>query len=97
LLFELASVTLHEKLVFPSGNVDPEGGLHVGEPTPGQLSDTAGLSETAAPLGLVHSTVGEGHTMSGGCMSFTVTLPEHESDTFSLSWTVRVTELVPRE
>jgi len=35
-----ASDTEHVTVVLPLGKVEPEGGLHVGLPTPGQLSLT---------------------------------------------------------
>jgi hypothetical protein len=38
----LASVTVQLTVVVPFGKVEPDGGLHVGEPTPGQLSLTVG-------------------------------------------------------
>jgi hypothetical protein len=37
-----ASVTEQVTVVVPTGNVEPDAGLHVGEPTPGQLSLTIG-------------------------------------------------------
>ena len=36
------SLTVHVTVVVPFGNVDPEAGLQVGAPTPGQLSLTVG-------------------------------------------------------
>ena len=53
--------------VVPNGKVDPEGGVQPKFCTPGQLSETVALNVTTAPLGLVHSTVGDGHEMFGGC------------------------------
>ena len=38
----LASVTEQLTVVVPFGNVEPDDGLHTGEPTPGQLSLTVG-------------------------------------------------------
>ena len=64
-VFALASVTMQAKLVDPSPNVEPDGGVHDAGPTPGQLSETVGFSTTAAPPGPVHSTSGAGHTMPG--------------------------------
>ena len=37
-----ASLTLHVTVVMPLGKVEPDGGLHTGVPTPGQLSLTVG-------------------------------------------------------
>ena len=89
-----ASVTMQVKGVIPSGKLDPDGGTHVGDPSPGQLSDTVGLSVTGVPLGPVHSTVGVGQVMLGGCLSSTVTLAVQVLDKPSGSVTVRVTGLV---
>jgi hypothetical protein len=36
------SFTVHVTVVVPFGKVDPDAGLQVGAPTPGQLSLTAG-------------------------------------------------------
>ena len=38
----LASVTVQLTVVVPFGNVEPDAGLHVGDPTPEQLSLTVG-------------------------------------------------------
>jgi hypothetical protein len=38
----IASLTVQVTVVVPTGNVEPEAGLHVGEPIPGQLSLTIG-------------------------------------------------------
>ena len=43
-LFEDASVTLQLTAVTPFGNVEPDGGLQEGVPTPGQLSLTVGAA-----------------------------------------------------
>jgi hypothetical protein len=40
--FAAASLTVQAIVVVPSGNVEPDGGLHAGVPTPGQLSLTFG-------------------------------------------------------
>jgi hypothetical protein len=40
--FPDASSTLQVTVVVPFGKVDPDAGLHVGAPTPGQLSLTVG-------------------------------------------------------
>src|ERR1700689_1433570 len=74
-----ASLTWHVSGVMPIGNSAPEGGVQVGVPTPGQLSETTGLSGTGAPLGLVHCTVGDGQLMLGGCRSCTSTLAIHDA------------------
>ena len=37
-----ASLTVHVTVLVPSGNVEPDGGVHTGVPTPGQLSLTLG-------------------------------------------------------
>jgi len=38
-----ASVTLHETVVTPNGNVEPEAGLQFTAPSPEQLSDAVGV------------------------------------------------------
>ena len=63
----------------PSPNFDPDGGTQLGDPTPGQLSETAGSSVTGVPLALVHSRVGAGHVMVGFWRSCTVTLAMHDA------------------
>ena len=40
--FAAASLTVQVTVVVPSGNVEADGGLHTGVPTPGQLSLTFG-------------------------------------------------------
>jgi hypothetical protein len=40
--FAAASLTVQVTVLLPSGNVEPDGGLHTGIPTPGQLSLTFG-------------------------------------------------------
>ena len=40
--FAAASLTVQLTVLVPSGNVEPDGGLHTGVPTPGQLSLTLG-------------------------------------------------------
>jgi len=41
-MFPAKSLTEHVTVVVPFGNVEPEGGLQTGAPTPGQLSPTMG-------------------------------------------------------
>jgi hypothetical protein len=40
--FAAASLTVQLTVLVPSGNVEPDGGLQTGVPTPGQLSLTVG-------------------------------------------------------
>ena len=40
--FAAASLTVQVTVLAPSGNVEPDGGLHTGVPTPEQLSLTFG-------------------------------------------------------
>jgi hypothetical protein len=42
--FPIASLTVQVTVVVPFGNVEPEGGLQVGVPRPGQLSLAAGAA-----------------------------------------------------
>jgi len=44
------SVTLHVTVVVPLANVEPDDGAHVGVPTPGQLSLTAGAEKLTVAL-----------------------------------------------
>ena len=97
MLFDDPSLTMHEKGVLPSGKVEPDGGAQTGAPIPGQLSDTTGSNVTGAPAGLVHSTTGVGHEISGSCWSSTVTFALQVADVVSGSVTVRVTAVVPNE
>ena len=94
-MFIEASETLQLNGVLPIGKVEPEGGTQAGVPTPGQLSDTTGLSGTDAPAGLVHSTTGDGHEMFGGCSSTTITSALHEALWPFWSVMVSVTGSVP--
>ena len=45
-----ASVTPHVTVVVPLGNVEPDDGAQVGDPTPGQLSLTPGAEKLTAAL-----------------------------------------------
>lgn len=41
-VFIAASETVQFTVVAPSGKLEPDAGMHVGAPTPGQLSETVG-------------------------------------------------------
>jgi hypothetical protein len=72
-----ASLTEQVTAVGPFGKVEPEGGEQVGTPTPGQLSVTAGrLNVTTAvhTLRSVDCVMSAGQMMTGGWLSFTVTV-----------------------
>ena len=61
-------------------NVEPLGGVHVGVPTPGQLSPTVGALHVAVVVqtfASVFFVMLAGQVMLGGCASFTVTVNEH--------------------
>ena len=42
--FAAASLTVHVTVLAPSGNIEPDGGLHTGVPRPEQLSPTTGAA-----------------------------------------------------
>jgi hypothetical protein len=76
----LASVAVQVTVVQPTGNVDPDGGLHTAV-TPGQLSVAVGLGYvTTAPeppiTGVTEVTLA-GQMITGGCVSFTCTTKLH--------------------
>ena len=71
-----ASVALQVNVVWPSANVEPEGGLQVAVTGPSTTSLAAGVAKvTTAPAGPVASTDATvGVSTLGGVVSWTVTL-----------------------
>jgi len=95
-----ASLTEQLTVVMPLANVAPEAGLHVGAPTPGQLSLTAGAAKLTAAeqtFGSVAVVMFAGQVIEGGCVSFTVTVKLHEEvfGGVAASLTEQVTVVVP--
>jgi hypothetical protein len=80
-IFPDASVPVHITVVVPTGNVDPDGGVHTNGFAPsGQLSVTTGSGYvTTTPMlpgaGVI-AVVFDGQTIVGGCVSLTVTINE---------------------
>jgi hypothetical protein len=71
-----ASVTEQLTVVVPFGKTDPDAGLHVGVPTPGQLSVAVGMKFTTAEHwpGSFPWVMFAGHVMTGFWVSLTVTV-----------------------
>lgn len=96
--FEEASVTEHDIVVVPRGNVVPLGGEQIGVPTPGQLSETVGavhVTEAVQTLGAVFLVIFAGQIIVGGCVSFTVMVKEHDAVLVVASVAVHVTVVTP--
>src|SRR5947209_19726268 len=68
----LLFVAVHCTALVPSGNVDPEAGVHVTTPLPVAVT----VKVTAAPLGLVASVVMSSGRVSAGAPLVTVTVNE---------------------
>jgi hypothetical protein len=80
-IFPDASVPVHVTVVVPTGNVDPDGGVHTNGFAPsGQLSVTTGsgyvTTTPVPPITGVTATMFAGQTITGACVSLTVTLNE---------------------
>ena len=97
-VFADESVTLQLTVVTPFGNVDPEAGLQVGLPTPGQLSLTVGAAyvitaeHCPAPAACVMLA---GHVIEGACVSLIVTVNEQVAELLDASITEQLTVVVP--
>ena len=93
-----ASLTVHVTEVAPLGKVEPDGGLQTGTPTPTQLSVTVGnpyVTTAEQSPGAAGTLMLEGQVMTGGSVSLTVTVNEHEDVLFDTSLAVQVTVVVP--
>ena len=97
-----ASVAVQVTVVVPTGNTDPDGGLHTTVGGGGQLSvAVGGTYVTVAVVVNGHDTcaafvIPAGHPINtGGCVSFTVTVKLHIDMLFDESFTVHVTVVVP--
>jgi hypothetical protein len=87
------SFTEHVTIVEPFVKVDPDAGVHVGAPTPWQLSLTTGTGYVTIAwhtFGSVLFVTLAGHVMFGGCVSLTVTVNEQLGPAV-----VQVTVVVP--
>src|SRR5262245_51097873 len=95
-----ASLTVQFTVVVPFVNVEPEGGLQTGTPTPGQLSLTTGAAYVTTAEhwpGVAGTVISAGHVIDGGCVSLTVTVNEHAAVLPEASVTVQLTVVVPLE
>src|SRR5438270_241946 len=93
-----ASFTKQLTVVVPFGNVEPDGGVQVGEPTPGQLSDTPGAAYVTTAVQTFESVVFTrlaGQVICGACMSLTVTVNEQCAELPLASCTEQVTVVTP--
>jgi len=95
----LESLTVQDTVVVPFANAAPEGGVHTGAPTFGQLSDTTGAAYVTTDeqrFGSVGFVILAGELMPGGCVSLTVTVNEQGAEELPLvSVAVQVTVVVP--
>jgi hypothetical protein len=94
-----ASLTEHVTVVTPLGNVEPDGGLHAGVPTPGQLSVAVGSVKVATAEHWPASfdfVMLVGQFMSvGACVSFTVTVKLQDAGFPAASLVEQVTVVTP--
>jgi hypothetical protein len=96
--FPAASVAVQVTSVVPSGNVEPEAGVHDTSTEPSTKSvAVAAAYVTSAPCGLVASAAGgaDGSVNSGGVVSCTMTLNEPVASFPAASVAVQVTSVVP--
>jgi hypothetical protein len=91
-----ASVDEHETVVVPTANVEPEAGLHVTAVEPSTMSVADAENATAAPAGLVASTVlFDGSVNTGAVVSETVMSNEPDDVLPCASVDEHVTVVVP--
>ena len=92
------SVAVAVTVVVPFGNAVPDGGFDT-TITPGQLSVAVTVNAVTAEhtFGSVAFTMFAGHVITGGCVSFTVTVNEHVVvfGVVAASLTVHVTVVTP--
>ena len=99
-VFPPTSVAVQVTVVVPTGNVEPLAGEH-NVLTPGQLSDAAGAGKAttlvvvAGHVAVATAVMLAGHVMTGGCVSFTVTVKEQLAVKPETSVAVQVTVVVP--
>ena len=92
-----ASVAVQVTVVTPSGKQEPLGGLHT-TTTPGQLSEAVVVKLTVAHVLLILGVTAvllAGQVITGGCVSFTVTVNVQELLWPRSSDTLQVTVVVP--
>src|SRR5262245_15739517 len=99
-LFDDASLTEQVTVVVPFANEEPEAGVQVGLPTPGQLSLTVGAAYATTAeqrFGSVPVVMFAGQVIEGGCVSLTVTVKLHDElfGGVAASLTEQVTVVVP--
>jgi hypothetical protein len=95
---ELPALSLAEQVtvVVPSGNVEPEAGVHVTGTEPSTGSEAEAVNLTTAPLALVAGTVmSDGSVKVGGVLSTTFTLNDAEPVLPALSVAEQVTLVEP--
>jgi len=96
-LLPWASVAVQVTVVGPTGNVEPDGGLHVTGRGPSTRSIAFAANVTTAPLGPVASAVTLAGTVSaGGVVSTTVTVKLALAVLPAISLAAQVTVVVPR-
>jgi hypothetical protein len=93
-----ASLAVQVTVVVPTGKLEPDAGLQLGVPTPGQLSVAVGaLYVTTAehwPIGALVLTLA-GQVIDGACVSLTVTVNEQLAELPAASITLQLTVVVP--
>lgn len=97
LVFPDASVAVQVTVVVTGEKKEPDAGVQTAV-TPGQLSLTVGSGKfTNAPFrpGSLNIVISAGQVITGGSVSFTVMVNEHEADPPQGSVTVQVTVVVP--
>jgi hypothetical protein len=96
-----ASFAVQVTVVTPSGNVEPDGGLHTAVVTPGQLSLAVGVAKvTTLPVMAGHATAAitvtlAGQASEGGWLSLTVTVNEPVPVLLLVSVAEQVTVVTP--
>jgi len=97
-LFLLASDTVQVTVVTPFWNVEPDGGVQLGVPTPGQLSVAVAFAYVTtreqAPVVVVMEMFA-GQLRLGGVVSLTVTVNEQLAGLPAASLTEQLTVVVP--
>jgi hypothetical protein len=83
-------------LVFPSGNIEPEAGVHATATAPSTRSVAVAVKFTVAPFELVASAViGAGTVITGGVVSWTVTVKVALAALLAASWAEQLTVVLP--
>ena len=95
-VFPDVSVAVAVTVVVPFGNVDPDGGAAT-TVTPGQLSVavTANVTTAEHRFGSFALVIFAGQVITGGCVSFTVTVNEQLAEFDEASSTLQLIVVVP--